>query len=98
MQAVEAVTRRRFDALLMDIRMPRLDGVSAARAIRALPGLASLPIIALTANADAEELRSYVEAGMTSVVDKPIKAERLLSTLQQVLPQPTRPRRRRAAA
>ena len=85
-EALEAVQARRFDLILMDIKMPRMDGVAATRAIRALPGLVSrTPIIALTANADPEDVRGYIEAGMNDVVEKPIKAERMLAALQAAL-------------
>ena len=86
-EAVEAVRTGRFDVVLMDIRMPRMDGVEATRAIRALPGAASqVPIIALTANADPEDAKSYIACGMHSVVEKPIKPERLLQALNAALP------------
>ena len=66
--------------------MPRMDGVAATRAIRALPGpMSRTPIIALTANADPEDVRGYIEAGMNDVVEKPIKAERMLAALQAAL-------------
>lgn len=85
-EAVEAVSRRAYDLVLMDIRMPRLDGVGAALAIRALPGPESgTPIVALTANADPEDVKRYLAAGMASVVEKPIKADRLLSALAEAL-------------
>ena len=85
-EAVEAAAARRFDAVLMDIRMPRMDGVEATRAIRALPGAAGeTPIIALTANADPADVEGYLAAGMASVVEKPIKAERLLAALVAAL-------------
>lgn len=85
-EAVAAVTRGGFDAVLMDIRMPRMDGVAATRAIRALaPPLGDIPIIALTANADAEDARAYRAAGMAELVEKPIKPERLLLALGQAL-------------
>lgn len=96
-QAVEAATRTRYDAVLMDIRMPNMDGVAATRAIRSLPGPErGTPIIALTANADPDDARRYLAAGMASVVEKPIKADRLLSALSLAL-QP-RERSRPAAA
>ena len=86
MEALDAVQARRFDLILMDIKMPRMDGVAATRAIRALGGPVSrTPIIALTANADPEDVRSYLEAGMNDVVEKPIKAERMLVALQAAL-------------
>ncbi|MBI1405778.1 MAG: response regulator [Caulobacter sp.] len=85
-EAVEAASQRGFDLILMDIKMPRMDGVAATRAIRALPGAAGqVPIVALTANADPADVRGYLEAGMNDCVEKPIKAERLLTVLDQVL-------------
>jgi CheY-like chemotaxis protein len=85
-EAVEAVVRGRFDAVLMDVRMPRMDGLAATRAIHALPGdAAQLPVIALTANAGPEDLKAYLAAGMQAVVEKPIKADRLLAALGAAL-------------
>jgi CheY-like chemotaxis protein len=85
-EAVEAARTGRFDLILMDIRMPRMDGLEASRAIRALPGPAgAVPIIALTANADADEVQQYLAAGMRCVVEKPIKPERLMEALDDAL-------------
>ena len=85
-EAVEAARTGRFDLILMDIKMPRMDGVAATRAIRALPGrVGAIPIIALTANADPEDAEAYVAAGMNGVVEKPMKPEHLLQALQQAL-------------
>jgi CheY-like chemotaxis protein len=76
----------RFDLILMDIRMPGMDGVAATRAIRAMPGPAgATPIIALTANADPEEARAYIQAGMLGVIEKPMKAEVLRAALVSAL-------------
>jgi CheY-like chemotaxis protein len=62
----------------MDIKMPRMDGVQATQAIRALAGPArDIPIVALTANADPDDAKKYIAAGMAAVVEKPIKPERL---------------------
>ena len=84
--AVEAARTGRFDLILMDIKMPRMDGVAATRAIRALPGrIGVTPIIALTANADPDDAEAYLAAGMNGVVEKPMKPEQLLSALQQAL-------------
>jgi CheY-like chemotaxis protein len=86
LEAVAAARERPFDLILMDIKMPRMDGLEATRAIRALPGAAAAtPIVALTANGDPEQVASYLAAGMQAVVDKPIKPELLLNTLQRVL-------------
>jgi len=85
-EAVEAAQSGRFDLILMDIRMPRMDGVAATRAIRALPGrIGAVPIIALTANADPDDAAGYLAAGMNGVVEKPMKPEHLLQALQEAL-------------
>lgn len=91
LEAVQAVQERPFDLILMDIKMPRMDGMQATQAIRALEGSANqIPIVALTANADPDDARHYKSLGMAAVVEKPIKPERLrmamniaLSTVSQ---------------
>ncbi|MDB5469058.1 MAG: hybrid sensor histidine kinase/response regulator [Caulobacter sp.] len=85
-EAVEMASIGRYDLILMDIKMPRMDGVTATHAIRALPGRAGkVPIIALTANADPEDAVGYLAAGMNGVVEKPMKPENLLKALQDNL-------------
>ncbi len=85
-EAVEAVRERRFDLVLMDIKMPRMDGVQATRAIRALEGAAGrVPIVALTANADPDDALGYMAEGMVAVVEKPIKPERLRMAMHAAL-------------
>lgn len=85
-EAVEAVSSRPFDLILMDIKMPRMDGVQATQAIRALPGVESeTPIVALTANADPADAKHYISIGMASVVEKPIKPERLRAAINAAL-------------
>ncbi len=85
-EAVEAAKAGRFDVILMDIKMPRMDGVTAAREIRQLPAPAGrVPIVALTANADPDEVAVYIAAGMRAVVEKPIKPERLMEALEAAL-------------
>jgi len=84
--AVEAVTTGRFDLVLMDIKMPGIDGVEATRRIRSGGGPASqAPILALTANADPADAAFYRLSGMNGVVEKPIKPERLLAAMSAVL-------------
>ncbi|WP_374469247.1 ATP-binding protein [Phenylobacterium sp.] len=81
-QAVDAVVTGRFDLVLMDINMPGMNGVEAARAIRSSAGPASkVPILALTANAAPTDAGFYRMAGMNGVVEKPIKPERLLAAI-----------------
>jgi CheY-like chemotaxis protein len=85
-EAVEAARTGRFDLILMDIKMPRMDGVAATREIRKLSGKSGkVPIIALTANADPEDAAGYLAAGMNGVVEKPMKPENLLRALQENL-------------
>ena len=85
-QAVEAVQDRAFDLVLMDVKMPVMDGVEATRAIRGLRGpAAALPILALTANADPRDERDYLAAGMDGVAQKPIQPDVLLNAIRRVL-------------
>lgn len=85
-EAVEMARTGRFDLILMDIKMPRMDGVAATRAIREMPGRAGqIPVVALTANADPVDVQTYVAAGMQDVVEKPIKPERLAVVLSALL-------------
>ena len=86
LEALEAVKSRRFDLVLMDIKMPRMDGVQATQAIRALSGPENIvPIVALTANADPDDAERYIAIGMASVVEKPIKPERLRAAMNAAL-------------
>lgn len=87
-EAIDAVRVRRFDLVLMDIKMPVMDGVAATRSIRALPGPESrLPILALTANADERDELDYIAAGMDGVAQKPIQPDALLNAIRLVLAQ-----------
>jgi CheY-like chemotaxis protein len=85
-EALKAASERPFDVILMDIRMPRMDGLEATRAIRRLPGAAgAVPILALTANADPADVQTYIAAGMQGAVEKPVKAEKLAEALDAAL-------------
>ncbi|MBI2260457.1 MAG: response regulator [Caulobacterales bacterium] len=89
-EALEAVQERQFDLVLMDIKMPRMDGVQATQAIRALDGpVSAIPIVALTANADPDDAKKYIACGMAAVVEKPIKPERLRMAMNTALGQVT---------
>ena len=77
--AVEAARTGGYDLVLMDVQMPRVDGLAATRAIRALPGEAALtPIIALTANVLPDQVAFYRASGMDDHVGKPIDPRELL--------------------
>jgi signal transduction histidine kinase/CheY-like chemotaxis protein len=81
---VEAAAEGGFDLILMDIQMPGIDGVEAARRIRAMGGdVAATPIVALTANVLAHQRQAYLDAGMDGVVGKPISPGELLTEIAQ---------------
>lgn len=86
-QAVEAVLSRDFDLILMDVQMPVMDGLSAARAIRAneAQGSRRTPIIALTANAMTHHVAEYLNAGMDGFTAKPIHLSQLLAEMERVV-------------
>ncbi len=83
-EGVEAVQRRPYDLVLMDIQMPRMDGVEATKCIRALAGdVKEIPIVALTANVLANQRESYLAVGMNGVAAKPISPPALLAEIVQ---------------
>ena len=84
--AVEQASARTFDVVFMDMRMPEMDGLEATRAIRALDGdWRRLPIIALTANAFADDVKDCRDAGMNGFIAKPIRKTTLIQTLADAL-------------
>ena len=78
-----------YDLILMDIQMPNMDGYQAAQCIRHLDDKtkAEIPIIAMTANAFAEDRKRAFDAGMNGHIAKPIQIDKLLSMLAEVLRQ-----------
>ncbi|MBP5292031.1 MAG: response regulator, partial [Lachnospiraceae bacterium] len=76
-----------YSAILMDIRMPEMDGLEASEAIRALDrkDAKTIPIIALTANAFDEDVQRSLQAGMTAHLSKPVEAEYLFKTLGELI-------------
>ena len=85
-ETLDALEKARYDLVLMDMQMPGLDGLEATRRIRQQEaGWAHLPIIALTANAYAEDRERCLLVGMDGFVGKPIRREELLATIQAVM-------------
>jgi signal transduction histidine kinase/ActR/RegA family two-component response regulator len=74
-EAVELASRRSYDVILMDMRMPRMDGLDATRRIRKLPGGKDIVILALTANVFPENRAECIEAGMNDLIPKAASAE-----------------------
>ena len=87
-EAVEMLTAApdRYAAVLMDVQMPVMDGLAATRALREMPQVRNLPIIAMTANAMKADLDACLAAGMNDHVTKPIERKALLQTLRRWLP------------
>ena len=80
-EALEMASQRTYQLILMDIQMPRLDGLQATRRIRQLPHYASVPILAMTANAFAADRERYLAAGMNDHVPKPVDPQELYAVL-----------------
>ena len=80
-EAVEMVERKAYDLILMDMQMPQMDGITATRCIRQLPGGQSVPILAMTANVFSDDKSNCLDAGMNDFLTKPVVPGVLYSTL-----------------
>lgn len=86
-EAVEAVKTQDFDIVLMDVQMPEMDGLTATRNIRNLdkPGIATLPILAMTANVLKQDIEDCLAAGMNNHIIKPIDPAEMLAVLSDYI-------------
>ncbi|MBI9082004.1 MAG: response regulator [Desulfobacterales bacterium] len=85
LEALAAVRNRTFDAVLMDVQMPKMDGLEATRRIRRDLHLTDLPVIALTAHAMAEDKKECMAAGMNDHITKPIDRATLFAVLDRLI-------------
>jgi len=81
LSAIELVTKEKFDLILMDLQMPKMDGLSACKMIRTLDNGKRVPVLALTGNAFANENMQYQSTGMNDLIIKPVLPETLYKLL-----------------
>ncbi|PKO39537.1 MAG: hypothetical protein CVU33_04785 [Betaproteobacteria bacterium HGW-Betaproteobacteria-6] len=87
-EAVELAKSKDYDLILLDLQMPRMNGIDAARIIRTLPGREAVPILALTANAFTGDRQKCIDAGMNDHIGKPVDPDQLFATLLKWLSKP----------
>lgn len=87
-QAVEMAKSANYALILMDMQMPKLNGIDAAKNIRTLPAYRTIPIVAMTANAFIEDRQRCLDAGFNDHIGKPVEPRRLFETLLRWLSEP----------
>ena len=90
-EALRQLDEESADLVLMDMQMPVMDGLQAAREIRRRPAIADLPVIAMTANARHEDRARCLEAGMNDFITKPVMAQHLYATVARWMPKADTP-------
>jgi CheY-like chemotaxis protein len=90
-QALHLAGTHHYDLILMDMQMPRMDGLAATLAIRRLPDYADRPIVAMTANAFVEDKQRCIAAGMDDFIAKPVDPDVLFSVVLRWLDPDLRP-------
>ncbi len=83
LEVLQAMERRKYDIILMDVQMPEMDGLDAARAIRRMPQERQPKIIAITAYALEGDREHRIDAGMDDYISKPVKANELAKVLSR---------------
>jgi len=87
-EAIELLQKTTFDCVLMDVRMPEMDGIEATQRIRSDPRFRDLPIVAMTANARTEDREECLAAGMTNFISKPVEPAQFFRILLKSLQLP----------
>jgi two-component system alkaline phosphatase synthesis response regulator PhoP len=85
LEALEQIEQERPDLVLLDVNMPRLDGIELLRRLRADPGTATLPVVMLTAKAQDEDILEGKRSGADYYLTKPFSPTELLAVVQEVL-------------
>jgi two-component system alkaline phosphatase synthesis response regulator PhoP len=88
LEALEQIEQERPDLVLLDVNMPRLDGIELLRRLRADPGTATLPVVMLTAKAQDEDILEGKRSGADYYLTKPFSPTELLAVVQEVLGAP----------
>jgi len=83
--ALEMVQRQRFGLILIDLEMPRLDGMSLIRALRSLPEYRFTPLLVLTSSLSAERQADAHQAGATAWLQKPFQPDQLIQTVRRLI-------------
>ena len=96
--ALERLLHESYDAVLMDVHMPVLDGVDATRALRARPGNEGLPVIAMTASVLPQDRQRFIDAGMNDFIAKPMDLEAMWDVLLKWIAPRVEARRAQALA
>lgn len=83
--AVEQAQKKHYDIILMDVRMPRMTGYQACRALKEIDATKNIPIIFLSAKGQEQEIQTGIEAGASDYILKPFAPDVLVDTINQVL-------------
>ena len=86
LEALELMSKERFDAVILDINMPQMNGLEFLQKIRADNTFASIPVVMLTTEGQDEDKDKAISLGATAYIVKPFKPTQLLSLLEKILP------------